>query len=75
MFIVVVFFLIYGVEVYFKVRGGFLKDTVTTIANNRKTAEDGSGDTNAESQSALFDKEVIDYINYSFIFIVIVINI
>lgn len=58
MFIVVIFFLIYGVEVYFKVRGGFLRDTVTTIANNRKTAEDGSGEANAESQSALFDNDV-----------------
>ncbi|KAK4309797.1 hypothetical protein Pmani_018590 [Petrolisthes manimaculis] len=28
MFIVVVFFLIYGVEVYFKVRGGFVNDTI-----------------------------------------------
>lgn len=28
MFIMVVFFLIYGVEVYFKVRGGFVSDTV-----------------------------------------------
>ncbi|XP_076064970.1 uncharacterized protein LOC143039006 isoform X2 [Oratosquilla oratoria] len=28
LFIVVVFFLIYGVEVYFKVRGGFVNDTV-----------------------------------------------
>ncbi|XP_063606354.1 uncharacterized protein LOC134781202 isoform X1 [Penaeus indicus] len=28
LFIVVVFFLIYGVEVYFKVRGGFMSDTI-----------------------------------------------
>lgn len=28
LFIVVVFFLIYGVEVYFKVRGGFVSDTI-----------------------------------------------
>ncbi|KAK8407307.1 hypothetical protein O3P69_002096 [Scylla paramamosain] len=28
LFIVVVFFLIYGVEVYFKVRGGFIDDTI-----------------------------------------------
>lgn len=28
LFIVVVFFLIYGVEVYFKVRGGFVNDTI-----------------------------------------------
>lgn len=42
LFIVVVFFLIYGVEVYFKVRGGFLSDTtVKSIANNRKVSESG----------------------------------
>lgn len=47
LFIVVVFFLIYGVEVYFKVRGGFLNDTtVSSIANNRKITEDGSDETN-----------------------------
>ncbi|XP_059476184.1 uncharacterized protein LOC132197120 [Neocloeon triangulifer] len=41
LFIVVVFFLIYGVEVYFKVRGGFICEheasVAMTLANNRWT--------------------------------------
>ncbi|XP_077282905.1 uncharacterized protein LOC143908926 [Arctopsyche grandis] len=38
LFIVVVFFLIYGVEVFFKVRGGFLTETtVTTIVTQRNS--------------------------------------
>lgn len=38
LFIVVIFFLIYGVEVFFKVRGGFLLETtVTTIATSSRT--------------------------------------
>ncbi|KAK6622521.1 hypothetical protein RUM44_002333 [Polyplax serrata] len=32
LFIVVIFFLIYGVEVYFKVRGGFLGETLANIS-------------------------------------------
>ncbi|CAH2057055.1 unnamed protein product, partial [Iphiclides podalirius] len=47
LFIVVIFFLIYGVEVYFKLRGEFLKETkVCTIISARpgpSTAGDGEG--------------------------------
>ena len=35
MFVVVVFFLIYGVEVFFKVRGGFTIQRVPKIINSR----------------------------------------
>lgn len=69
MFIVVIFFLIYGVEVYFKVRGGFVKGTaVTAIANNnRKLAEDGGDATLAEcsveSHAALFDTSDVNIIH------------
>lgn len=42
LFIVVIFFLIYGVEVFFKVRGGFLLETtVTTIATSSRTPAAG----------------------------------
>ena len=37
MFVVVVFFLIYGVEVFFKVRGGFTIQNVPKIINSRRT--------------------------------------
>jgi len=37
MFIVVIFFLIYGVEVFFKVRGGFTIQNVPKIINSRRT--------------------------------------
>ncbi|XP_023338919.1 uncharacterized protein LOC111709482 isoform X2 [Eurytemora carolleeae] len=37
MFIVVVFFLIYGVEVFFKVRGGFTVRNVPKIINSRRS--------------------------------------
>jgi len=37
MFIVVIFFLIYGVEVFFKVRGGFTVQTVPNIINSRRS--------------------------------------
>ncbi|KAK0082492.1 hypothetical protein PV325_010287 [Microctonus aethiopoides] len=40
LFIVVILFLIYGVEVYFKIRGGFLSEHhVTSIATNVRTPE------------------------------------
>lgn len=42
LFIVVVFFLIYGVEVFFKVRGGFLVDPVSNIANRAPLDEKNS---------------------------------
>ncbi|XP_046385797.1 uncharacterized protein LOC124155756 isoform X1 [Ischnura elegans] len=47
LFINVIFFLIYGVEVYFKVRGGFLCDhesTVTGIATSSRTPRDAQLD-------------------------------
>ncbi|XP_071529514.1 uncharacterized protein [Panulirus ornatus] len=37
LFIVVVFFLIYGVEVYFKVRGGFMSDTIIVGSVHSRT--------------------------------------
>jgi len=37
MFIVVIFFLIYGVEVFFKVRGGFTIQNVPNIINTRRS--------------------------------------
>ncbi|XP_033224892.1 uncharacterized protein LOC117177910 [Belonocnema kinseyi] len=41
LFIVVIFFLIYGVEVFFKVRGGFLcEDHVTSIATQNRVPEE-----------------------------------
>lgn len=66
MFIVVIFFLIYGVEVYFKVRGGFVKGTaVTAIANNnRKLAEaEISAEASAESHAALFDTSDVNILH------------
>ncbi|CAG0917605.1 unnamed protein product [Notodromas monacha] len=38
MFIVVIFFLIYGVEVYFKVRGGFLRHTRAARLNRKQSS-------------------------------------
>lgn len=43
LFIVVVFFLIYGVEVYFKVRGGFVSDTI--IVGNVQSRSQPSNET------------------------------
>ncbi|XP_012266455.1 uncharacterized protein LOC105692075 isoform X3 [Athalia rosae] len=41
LFVVVIFFLIYGVEVFFKVRGGFLNEHhVISIATNSRTPDD-----------------------------------
>ncbi|XP_046735308.1 uncharacterized protein LOC124404879 isoform X1 [Diprion similis] len=41
LFIVVIFFLIYGVEVFFKVRGGFLNEhRVVSIVTNSRTPDD-----------------------------------
>lgn len=39
MFIVVVFFLIYGIEVYFKVRGGFVTKTIQLASTNTGESE------------------------------------
>ncbi|XP_068624936.1 uncharacterized protein [Battus philenor] len=58
LFIVVIFFLIYGVEVYFKLRGEFLKETkVCTIISPRpgpSTAADGD-----DAQDTLVTKQGI----------------
>jgi len=39
MFVVVIFFLIYGVEVFFKVRGGFTVSRVPTVINSTRRQE------------------------------------
>merc|ERR1719211_869342 len=39
MFVVVIFFLIYGVEVFFKVRGGFTVSRVPTVINSARRQE------------------------------------
>merc|ERR1711935_63373 len=56
MFIVVIFFLIYGVEVFFKVRGGFTVTRVPAIIARRKDlkkVKTGSFDDNQESGEML----------------------
>jgi len=53
MFVVVIFFLIYGVEVFFKVRGGFTVTKVPAILARRKDlkkAKKGSVDNDADTQ-------------------------
>lgn len=54
LFVVVILFLIYGVEVFFKVRGGFLSDyPVTSIATNVRTPENtDSKNQNEETATA-----------------------
>ncbi|PSN51653.1 hypothetical protein C0J52_09450 [Blattella germanica] len=53
MFIVVIFFLIYGVEVFFKVRGGFLLETtVKTIATSSRTPAAGEPGTDSTDPAA-----------------------
>lgn len=50
LFIVVIFFLIYGVEVFFKLRGGFLNaEEVTTIAASSRTPASEREDTGPAS--------------------------
>ncbi|EZA56197.1 hypothetical protein DMN91_000521 [Ooceraea biroi] len=56
LFIVVVFFLIYGVEVFFKVRGGFLNEyQVASIATNKRTADDSKVQAEDQVTAKLFD--------------------
>ncbi|XP_045130701.1 uncharacterized protein LOC123515882 [Portunus trituberculatus] len=68
LFIVVVFFLIYGVEVYFKVRGGFIDDTIIVgHVHSRTPPQDllshslppllNSSDTDPSSSSPSFSTE------------------
>lgn len=52
LFIVVIFFLIYGVEVYFKVRGGFITIKPVQIGQNRVAGEGGAGEGDAAGCSS-----------------------
>ncbi|GAB1865461.1 E3 ubiquitin-protein ligase MARCH2 [Camponotus japonicus] len=56
LFIVVVLFLIYGVEVFFKVRGGFLNEyRVASIATNKRTADEAKIQAEDQVTAKLFD--------------------
>ncbi|XP_031780478.1 uncharacterized protein LOC100118313 isoform X2 [Nasonia vitripennis] len=56
LFIVVIFFLIYGVEVFFKVRGGFLSEhQVASIATNKRTPDDPNAREEDPVTAKLFD--------------------
>lgn len=58
LFIVVIFFLIYGVEVYFKVRGGFLSEyQVTSIATNIRTPDESKLQGEEQVTTKLFDSQ------------------
>ena len=53
MFVVVIFFLIYGVEVFFKVRGGFTVQNVPKIINSRRGAAVKAGQTGGGGKEEL----------------------
>ncbi|XP_070160893.1 uncharacterized protein [Polyergus mexicanus] len=56
LFIVVVLFLIYGVEVFFKVRGGFLNEyRVASIATNKRIADEIKVHAEDQVTAKLFD--------------------
>ncbi|XP_060815166.1 uncharacterized protein LOC132906720 isoform X2 [Bombus pascuorum] len=55
LFIVVVFFLIYGVEVYFKIRGGFLNDYQNSTILNKRTVSDLKVNAEEQVTAKLFD--------------------
>lgn len=56
LFIVVIFFLIYGVEVFFKVRGGFLfEDQVTSIATKKHLPGEAAGTEEEVVTAKLFE--------------------
>ncbi|EFN81455.1 uncharacterized protein LOC105185990 [Harpegnathos saltator] len=56
LFIVVVFFLIYGVEVFFKIRGGFLNEyQVASIATNKRTPDETKVHPEEQVTAKLFD--------------------
>ncbi|XP_043502722.1 uncharacterized protein LOC122524479 isoform X1 [Polistes fuscatus] len=58
LFIVVIFFLIYGVEVYFKVRGGFLNEyQVASIATNIRTPDESKLQSEDQVTAKLFDPQ------------------
>ena len=65
MFIVVIFFLIYGVEVFFKVRGGFTIQNVPKIINSRRTpvrrnrSEAAAADSAAAAAANLGEDEIV----------------
>ncbi|XP_076249394.1 uncharacterized protein LOC143188816 isoform X2 [Calliopsis andreniformis] len=55
LFIVVIFFLIYGVEVYFKIRGGFLNDNQNNIIVNKRMDDDLKVNAEEQVTTKLFD--------------------
>ncbi|XP_012174481.1 uncharacterized protein LOC126915284 isoform X1 [Bombus affinis] len=55
LFIVVIFFLIYGVEVYFKIRGGFLNDYQNSTILNKRTVSDLKVNAEEQVTAKLFD--------------------
>jgi len=57
MFVVVVFFLIYGVEVFFKVRGGFTVQNVPKIINSRRSPVKKRNSTNIQSPTSEVSEE------------------
>ncbi|XP_031847247.1 uncharacterized protein LOC116433376 [Nomia melanderi] len=55
LFIVVIFFLIYGVEVFFKIRGGFLIDCQGARVVNKRTVSDLKVNPEEQVTTKLFD--------------------
>ncbi|KZC12184.1 E3 ubiquitin-protein ligase MARCH5 [Dufourea novaeangliae] len=55
LFIVVIFFLIYGVEVFFKIRGGFLNDYQGSTVVNKRTVSDLKVNPEEQVTAKLFD--------------------
>lgn len=55
LFIVVIFFLIYGVEVFFKIRGGFLNDGQSAISVNKRMVADLKVNAEEQVTAKLFD--------------------
>ncbi|OAD53704.1 E3 ubiquitin-protein ligase MARCH5 [Eufriesea mexicana] len=55
LFIVVIFFLIYGVEVYFKIRGGFLNDYHNNTILNKRTVSESKVNAEEQVTAKLFD--------------------
>ncbi|XP_066585932.1 uncharacterized protein [Prorops nasuta] len=56
LFIVVILFLIYGVEVFFKVRGGFLNEhQVASIATSKRTPDDPKAEGEEQVTAKLFE--------------------
>jgi len=57
MFVVVIFFLIYGVEVFFKVRGGFTIQNVPKIINSRRSPVKKTKDGPSSSHDEIIAEE------------------